>query len=648
MKRSLPLLAAVLLLLPAGCSAPRPQDQTPDQVRIQTTDEYYSEVLESGPFKLGDTFIKPPVLWKSYEFQVDRIPLAARLKMEIYHPGSTEPARVLVNGVEAGVLSPCWADLSSPDYEIFFFDRDDGYSQALDYKDWTGADCWISPDLLKLGENKLLIFTARAGTNQADDVEMRNVEIEFRYLGRDCLVTDLRRQSRSLPLPYIDRPDPGYGHHPPVSERLVNFNAAGPDELMSLEGMDARTAIRIFSERVRGGAFSGRDDLKKRVEGIGPEKIEIWARTSYFGDPEGEPTATGLEAGVIRELKEIRKLVEGKPARAPAAVCGVPDGDDPRGPDREALEKIKLPENPTPDQVRQYVEAIREASRDQRRWSTSDPQVEMLTRLGPDNFPIILESVRRDTRNTFHLREVLERLARPEHKELVLEALPEIEALVEVVIDNNWLEDARETLIERVRARPDYLPIKWVKAVASFKDPETYDDLVEYFVFCNMPSMVHPVLKEIPELELDEAVERAWQRAKFGHTGMVTMMVPIAIEYGYPDALEQAVRDIDETSGIRVFNARDLVLKFTDARGSNEEIRKWYEENKDRLVFDPDRRRFVVGEEEPAGDDVEEPEPEAVAEPETPLPEKGEESGNDNGEAPEPETAVLTPIGKQN
>ena len=615
--------AAAILLLPAGCSANRPPGRDPDQVRVQPRDYYHSRLLDSGPFWLGDSAVKPPVLWKAYEFQVDRIPLAARLKLELFHQGSTEPARVLVNGVEAGVLSTCWADLSSRDYDIIFFDREDGYSQALDYQAWTEAGCWISPDLLKPGKNQLLIVTARAETDQADDVRMRNLAIEFRYLGRDCLVTDLRRRSRSLPLPYIDRPDPGWGHHPPAPGGLINLNAAGPDELMRLDGMDARTAVRIFAERQDRGPFGDSEDLARRLDGISRDRIRAWAPNSYFGDPEGEPTATGLEAGVIRELKEIRKLVEGKPARAPASICGLPDGDDSRGPDREALAEIRLPDDPTPDQVRQYVAAIREATRDQRRWSTSDPQVEMLTRLGPDNFPIILESARRDTRQSFHLREALNRLARPEHKELILEALPEMEGLVYIVLDNEWFEDARDILIERIRARPRYLSWQWAKSVVSLKDPETYDDLIEFFVFSAGPARFYPLLKELPELELDDAVDRAWRRAKLGPSQMMMDLVPAAIEHGHPDALELAVRDLDETAGARVSNARDLVLKFTEIRGSNEEIRKWYEENKNRLVFEPERRLFVVGEEEPAGEEIEESKPETVEVPEVPGTENG-------------------------
>ena len=102
---------------------------------------YHSLMLDESTFKLGDTFIRPPVLWKIYTFQVDRIPVAARLKTEIFHQGATDLPKISVNGKPAGVLSPLWADLSSRDYEIFFFDRGEGFSQAFDYNQWTTADC---------------------------------------------------------------------------------------------------------------------------------------------------------------------------------------------------------------------------------------------------------------------------------------------------------------------------------------------------------------------------------------------------------------------------------------------------------------------------------------------------------------------------
>ncbi len=573
-----------LLLWLTGCAT----NQTPAYYRSQT--------LDSETFKLGDTFIKPPVLWKSYQFQVERIPLTARLKTEIYHQGSTELPRVLVNGAEAGVLVPRWVDLISRDYEIFFFDQGDGYSQAFDYKDWTTADCWISPDLLKIGENQLLIITARAMTDQADDVSMRNIEIEFRYLDRDDQVTDLRRKNRQLPLPYIDQPDPGFGYHPDQSAALVNLNAAGLNELMRLEGMEMRMAVRVVSERLKNGPFTDLDNLKERVKEIATDQIKRWGSTAYVGDPEGEPTTGAFEYGILRELKAIRKILDQR--KQPTTTPGIGGDWQERKIDREALAAITLPDQPTVEQVREYVESIIEVSRGQRRSSRSDPQIGMLTRVGPEHLNILLEFQRRDPSRSYYLQQTINRLAGPEHKQMILDALQEDSWLIEAVITNGWIEEARPTLLEGLSTLPGHLPTEWIKAVAAFKNPETYEDLKRYFIYSGSNSTIYDMLKDLPGIDLTDAVEKAWRRAKYSHRFSSQAMLPIALEFGHPDALEMMVAELDGSSDMRLWDPRDLLLKFTAASGSNEEIRQWYEANKDRIAFDPGQHRFVI--EEPA------------------------------------------------
>ena len=277
---------------------------------INAAPYYHSLVLDESTFKLGDTFIRPPVLWKTYTFQVDRIPVAACLKTEIFHQGTTDLPKISVNGRPAGLLSPRWADLSSRDYEIFFFDRGEGFSQAFDYNNWTTADCWISPDLLKIGENKLIIITARAGTSQADDIKMRNIEVEIRYLDREDKVTDLRRKSRNLPLPYSPGDDQA-AYYPPASEEIyININAAGPDELIQLSGMGLKMAVRLIAERTENGPFTDLDDAAIRVAGVGLPQIQQWGERAYCVKPGGEAIVNATDIRIYRELKEIRQLLE--------------------------------------------------------------------------------------------------------------------------------------------------------------------------------------------------------------------------------------------------------------------------------------------------------------------------------------------------
>jgi peroxiredoxin/endonuclease III len=598
--KRLSLVVILVSLILAGCA---------------TTDVppyYNSLMLDDSTFKLGDTFIRPPVLWKTYTFQVDRIPVAARLKTEIFHQGSTEMPKVSLNGKPAGILSPRWADLSSRDYEIFFFDRGEGFSQAFDYNTWTTADCWISPDLLKIGENKLLIITARAGTSQADDIKLKNIEIEFRYLDREDNVTDLRRKSRKLPLPYLTDDDPTIYYPPPPAGISVNINAAGPDELMQLPGMGPKTAIRLIAERTENGPFTDLNDAAKRVKRVNSSQIKKWGENAYCGRPGGEATADTVDIGIYRELKEIRQLLKKQNGKKTAgksdsgSVCG---SSSRRGPDEEALAKIKLPADPTDEEVRNYIREIRRITKDQNSFSSQDPQVEMLTRIGPEHLDMLIDTFRLNPRRSYHIKYAINRLARAEDKDLILAALPRLPDLIEAVVDNGWVEEARPILIAKLKARPDHLPTKWVTAVASFKDPETYDDLKNYFIYCWSPSMVYSAIKDLPGIDLTDAVAQAWERAKYGREFQTAMMAPVAIEFGHLDALEQAVKDIDVDSGTRVHNARKLVTRFTDARGSDNEIREWFKKNKDRLTFDKEKGRFSATGASPSEDQAIQPTP---------------------------------------
>jgi len=251
----------------------------------------------------------------------------------------------------------------------------------------------------------------------------------------------------------------------------------------------------------------------------------------------------------------------------------------------------------------------------------------MLSRIGPEHLDILIDILRLNPQRSYHIKRAINRLARSEHKDLILEALPRIPDLIEAVVDNGWVEEARPILIEKLKTRPDSLPTKWVKAVASFKDPETYNDLKEYFIYCWSPSMVYHAIKDLPGIDLTDAVAKAWERAKYGHEFQSTMMAPAAIEFGHLDALERAVKDIDVDSGNRVHNARKLVMRFTEARGSGDDIRKWFENNKDRLTFDREKDKFFIP--AAAGENAAESEPSEEENPQvdTDTREKSNEAG---------------------
>ena len=58
----------------------------------------------------------------------------------------------------------------------------------------------------------------------------------------------------------------------------------------------------------------------------------------------------------------------------------------------------------------------------------------------------------------------------------------------------------------------------------------------------------------------------------------------------------QTISAADRGDDYEVRQARSTVLKHVQFRGSNRELLKWFEENEDKLVFDPKAKVFRVEE----------------------------------------------------
>ena len=256
--------------------------------------------------------------------------------------------------------------------------------------------------------------------------------------------------------------------------------------------------------------------------------------------------------------------------------------------DPEVLAKIKLPDEPTKDEVRDYVRAIARASKRQNSFSSDDIQVAMLQRVGPEHLDVLLEA----GQENYHVGYAIAALIGPQHKELILAHLVQNPQLIEEVERMNWTDDAKPILYSELK-HPRGLPAQWITAVASYKDPSTYDDLKRAFVGSDNPAEVYHAIEYLPDFDLAGAVEEAWMAARReAHWGR-TSMAGIAVQFGHADALEALVTalaaDVWEAE-----NARKAMLMHTQAVGTNEQIIQWYRDNRPLLRFDAHRKLWIV------------------------------------------------------
>ncbi len=99
-----------------------------------------------------------------------------------------------------------------------------------------------------------------------------------------------------------------------------------------------------------------------------------------------------------------------------------------------ALDQVRFPENVTEQTVREYIQAIAEATEGQHSWSSRDRQVAMLQKVGPEHVQLLFEEMP----DSYHLQFAVPPLIGEAQKAWVIENLRRHPWLVDVVWKNNW------------------------------------------------------------------------------------------------------------------------------------------------------------------------------------------------------------------
>lgn len=266
------------------------------------------------------------------------------------------------------------------------------------------------------------------------------------------------------------------------------------------------------------------------------------------------------------------------------------------GPDLRRLQAIELPAHPTHEQAKGYVRAIAVASQRQTVFrNEKDPQVALLTKIGPENVDVLIDEkvggfIFRD-----YLDAALGRLAGAENKQLLIEALPRRPELARIVAGHGWAAEARALFIRGVTLHKHALPPAWIDAVAGFQDPATYRDLQWYFINTPNRSAIYSGLHKLG-LDSDEVVALAWSKAKFKWWDSADLL-EIAIQRGYPDSLETAIDLLRHGNDNARTRTACVLRACTPARGKDDEaLASWVEANRKNLVFDPKAKKFVLRE----------------------------------------------------
>lgn len=294
---------------------------------------------------------------------------------------------------------------------------------------------------------------------------------------------------------------------------------------------------------------------------------------------------------------------------------------------KEAIAGKELPANPTKDQVREYVKAVLEVPKEREgSYSSNDPQTQYLKKIGPEHLDVLFE-VLGNRKHNHYLRYAIEALIGPGHKQLVLEQLPKHPGLIGYIKQYRWEQDARESVLQQLRDQPDTSPKLFFDVALLYDDEESCKVLRNVFVEHPERGKYYEGLRRHKGIDIDEAVGEAWLEAK-NDSGEVVAFAQIAASHGHIDALATLIDYIDKKNEylqiltnlnssrqmnveMQVFghwmmhdnsemlltyqrDPRQEVFALIEYRGTDEEVAKWFNENREKLKFDKQRRVFLV------------------------------------------------------
>ncbi len=334
--------------------------------------------------------------------------------------------------------------------------------------------------------------------------------------------------------------------------------------------------------------------------GLGLILIGFLAVTSYAAASDSKADAVKLLRQITNKLASIEKRLQKLEKQSKTGGISGPDINR-RGPDKDKLSKIKYPANPTKENIRKYVRDIVIATKGQNYFSPEDMQIDMLLKVGHANLDVLIDAMKGNRipglfAQEYHLQNVIKSMVKSSDKKLVIDSLAKCMFLAEIVVRFGWEKDAQKILIEKLSS-PGFLPDSWLTAVVDLKDPKTYPKLKEFFITHGNRLNTYNKIKDLPGIKLDDAVKEAWNMVKASPHNQWDKygMSIIAVGYGNKEALAFLFDNYDNQQ-YRFLRLKcwSAMREHTDQEGSVDEISKWFNKNKQNIVFDKKDKKFKL------------------------------------------------------
>lgn len=267
------------------------------------------------------------------------------------------------------------------------------------------------------------------------------------------------------------------------------------------------------------------------------------------------------------------------------------------------LQDIKLRKNPTREQCEAYVAELRKACEGRRSFSSNDPATKKLKELPPEHYDLLITEMTNRTSLRYFANYAMREIEPEKLRERFVASIDDNPNNIGIIVMQGWVEDVRPQIIEHINAADSSITLAWFQAAVELDEPALYPKLHELATQSRYASQFINLLEMLPDYDLAHTIDVCWRRAKEGKLSVsYTTFAAKAAQHGNVDALGALVDQLRSSTNYMSHSStynlrRTNVLRHIDYRGSNSDIQKWYRANKDKLVFDHLRKRFVLPEE---------------------------------------------------
>ena len=309
---------------------------------------------------------------------------------------------------------------------------------------------------------------------------------------------------------------------------------------------------------------------------------------------------TPAQEEVLRRLDSISKSLDdlNKNLEANRKIVQTAAASGMRGVDPAKIAAITpLPEKPTDAQILSYIAAIKNASAGQNNFSPDQPQVALYRKIGPGHLKLLLAEIPGSPRN-YHLLYALNDLVGAADKEAALDALPAVPDLIVPVLKNGWAKENKKKVFAVLADGGVYNLFEQRKAILALA--ETDEDrklLMDAFVRNAYLNVIFDDLSRLPGVNPAELANRAWEQQRFSNNDFQRSQIAmLAAKNGNVDALGYLINKFSTKArdGYLDDNIPIFIAIATGQPLQPDKLLNWYNENRDKVVFDPATKRYQV------------------------------------------------------